>query len=275
MNTHAREIESGERFAFGENWRRFLAIVDDERIERARTSLESMLGSIKGQSFVDVGCGSGLFSLAAAQLGARVVSFDFDPQSVACTMELRRRFIPHADWRIEIGSALDREYLSRLGKFDIVYSWGVLHHTGNMWGAIEMVSTMVDTDGRFFLAIYNDEGARSHKWRRIKKVYNSLPRALRPIYVAAIAGPYEARAMVRGLLRHGVGPDQRGMDRWRDWVDWVGGYPFEFAKPENVFDFLRGRGFVLERFTTVQGWGCNQFVCRRSDQLPTTKASIG
>ena len=51
-------------------------------------------------------------------------SFDYDPQSVACTQELKRRYFAEDEqWIIEEGSVLDRNYLSRLGRFDVVYSW--------------------------------------------------------------------------------------------------------------------------------------------------------
>jgi 2-polyprenyl-3-methyl-5-hydroxy-6-metoxy-1,4-benzoquinol methylase len=124
---HAKEIAQGERFEFGENWSRFLDVLDDERIFEAEKSLKQMLEveDLAGKSFLDIGSGSGLFSLAARRLGARVHSFDYDPQSVASTRELRRRYFPEdADWSIEEGSILDEEYVRSLGKFDIVYSWG-------------------------------------------------------------------------------------------------------------------------------------------------------
>ncbi len=131
---HGSEIASGERFEFGENWRSFLAVLDDERISNAENSLRAMLGvsTLAGMSFVDVGCGSGLFSLAAMRLGAaRVRSFDFDPASVACTREMKARYCSNDErWTIEEGSVLDKNHLDALGTFDIVYSWGVLHHTG-------------------------------------------------------------------------------------------------------------------------------------------------
>ena len=143
MSAHATEVRTGARFNFGENWTRFLAELTEERINTAEESLRAMLEvrDLKGRTFLDVGSGSGLFSLAARRLGARVHSFDYDPLCVACAQELKLRYFQDdAEWTVEQGSALDRAYLSALGVFDIVYSWGVLHHTGDMWQALENVA---------------------------------------------------------------------------------------------------------------------------------------
>jgi len=150
MSQHQNELNAGERFAFGDNWARFLSILNDERIRMAEESLKRMLEveTLAGKSFLDIGSGSGLFSLAARRLGARVHSFDYDPQSVACTAELKRRYFPDdAQWVVEEGSALDMDYLNRLGQFDVVYSWGVLHHTGAMWQALKNVAPLVAGGG--------------------------------------------------------------------------------------------------------------------------------
>src|SRR6266699_7077195 len=123
MTGHATEVSRGQRFEFGANWARFLEALNDERIAQAEQSLRDMLGmsDLLGKSFLDIGSGSGLFSLAARRLGATVHAFDYDPQSVACTTELKRRYFPDdARWTIEEGSALNAAYTASLGTFDVV-----------------------------------------------------------------------------------------------------------------------------------------------------------
>lgn len=193
-----QQVGAGDRFQFGENWQRFLAVLNEERLAEAERSLREMLRapSLVGKSFLDVGSGSGLFSLAAVRLGASAVhSIDFDPTSVACTREVKRRLEPSAeDWTIERGNVLDDAEMAALGQWDIVYAWGVLHHTGDMRTAMENVAPLVAPTGRLFISIYNDQGLKSRLWRRVKQVFNTLPAALRGPFVVAVMAPFELRA---------------------------------------------------------------------------------
>lgn len=271
-------MTTAKAFAFGKNWRKYLSVLNDNRIAVAEQSLLVALDLDEwaGVRFLDMGSGSGLFSLAARRRGATVRSVDVDPDAVACTADLKAQFFPgDPQWIVERGSALDRAYVESLGLFDIVYSWGVLHHTGDMWQAIDLVASRVAPGGRLFIAIYNDQGRRSRVWTRIKRLSNALPSWMQPAFAVLVSLPREvmAAAFLCATLRpmtyvHSWTRYQsvRGMSRWHDLLDWVGGWPFEVAKPEEVFRYLKDRGFTLERLKTAGGGlGCNEYVFTRLD----------
>ncbi len=279
-SVNLREAPRTERFAFGKNWKHFSGLVTDERIQSSVASLRNALRLLPDEDlverhFLDVGCGSGLSSLAALRLGARVTAFDLDQESVATTRTLIENSSHLSDhYSVEQGSALDPDFLASLGTFDIVYAWGVLHHTGEMWKAVAAVAETVGPSGLLLLALYNDQGGASRRWATIKRAYVRGGPIRQFCLVSAVGFCFELRAAIVRSLRlqnplafkeWNKRRHERGMSVWHDLKDWVGGYPFEVAKPEQVLDALRPRGFTLEAMKTCgAGHGCNEFLFRKS-----------
>lgn len=271
----AEGVDSPPRFAFGENWRDFSRGLGVEQLAGAERGIERLIGTrdLSGRTFLDVGSGSGLMSLAAHRMGASVTAFDFDDDAVATTTSVRDALAGEDAYPVLQGSALDQDFVAGLGQFDVVYSWGVLHHTGDLWEACEVVAGAVRPDGLLAIAIYNDQGFASRVWGTVKRTYVAGGPVTRRVLVTACGLGFGARRAVadavgargRGAALEAGAERVRGMDRRHDLVDWVGGYPFEVAKPEEVFAFYEARGFRMARMVTCAGGhGCNEFLFRRT-----------
>ncbi|MBI4689943.1 MAG: class I SAM-dependent methyltransferase, partial [Nitrospirae bacterium] len=226
---------------------------------------------LKGMTFLDIGCGSGLFSLAAYRMGAkRITSFDLDPFSVRCCEYLKEKEGNPENWIISTGSVLDVSFLNMFEKADIVYSWGVLHHTGIMWQAIRNASNLVKPDGLFFIGIYNKKEGffGSRTWLRLKKLYNGVPLAGKRLIEFGFTALIILSMLLR--LKNPISEiknykKKRGMSFWIDIRDSLGGYPYEFAYPEEVIKFCEDElSFKIEELKTVNNLGVNEFLFRKS-----------
>jgi SAM-dependent methyltransferase len=257
-------------FDFGSNWQAFSEQhIDRQRITVAATSLQSLLrrNTLQDTSFLDIGCGSGLFSIAAYQLGAqKVMGVDINPHCIAVSNQNRQTFAPEAPIIFRKLSVLDVQSLQALGIFDLVYAWGSLHHTGAMWEAIHNVTKHVAPGGTLVLAIYNKH-ITSPVWKRIKWLYNQLPGAGQRFMTILFAGViYIAKLLA---TRRNPLEKERGMSFWYDVVDWIGGYPYEYATPEEVQEFMYQQGFILRHYIHAQvPTGCNEFVFERPLAAP-------
>jgi 2-polyprenyl-6-hydroxyphenyl methylase/3-demethylubiquinone-9 3-methyltransferase len=254
-------------FSFGRNWTNFLGTVGVEEVERAEADIVEWLGpgAVRGKDVIDIGSGSGIHSLVFNRLGARRVhSFDYDPFSVEATKKLWTMRGEPEEWSVEHGSILDQEYLDSLGHFDIVYSWGVLHHTGEMWEAIRNCFGLVRKDGVVWIALYQ-KGPRYAADLALKRKYNSSSDFGKRLMVY--------RRILRIMLsraRHFKNPftwnekSPRGMNRYHDLVDWLGGLPYEVASEDEVVKVAAESNLILERIKVVDEGGCSIYVFRKA-----------
>ncbi len=262
-----------DRFAFGKNWSDYVdKNFSEERLGISQSHLLAFLerDDLRGLSFLDIGCGSGIHSLAAWRSGAeRVFSFDYDADSVAASRKLWHLAGEPANWHVEQGSVLDEDYLRSLGSFDIVYSWGVLHHTGAMWKAVELAAIPMKPDGRFYIALYSKDIYRDWEhWVEVKQAYHEAGR-LKRLWMEWV---YAWETTIRTDLRKRRNPFKRmrrfkrmrGMSYWVTVRDWVGGWPMEFAGDQETVEFCAQRGLALERMKT--GEGNTEFLFRRADR---------
>jgi len=252
-------------FDFGSNWAEFSKRhVDRQSLETACVSMRALLGTenITGKSFIDIGCGSGLFSIAAHRLGAaKVVGIDVNSRCIEIARANRDLLAPGAPIEFHIASVLDAERLKGFGTFDLVYAWGSLHHTGAMWNAVHNVVGCVAPGATLVLAIYNKHST-SPAWRSIKWFYNQVPKPIQKFMIFIFAGViYGAKFLV---TRANPLKKERGMDFWFDVVDWVGGYPYEYEAPEKIKQTMCKYGFELKAYTPARvPTGCNEFVFSR------------
>lgn len=261
------------RFGFGRNWRSYVAsALNQERVCAAKESLCRLykLNTFAGKTFLDIGCGSGLPSLAACLLGAEaVVSFDYDVESVHTSRRVRGMWnVSPERWQIVQGSILDDEFLTKIDRSDLVYSWGVLHHTGAMWRAIDNAVNLLKPGGKISIAIYNEVEKQlggSAMWWHVKRFYNQIPIPGRRLMEAALLTSFFARQLLTmrnpwKTIRNYDSVHGRGMDYMHDLRDWVGGYPFEYASAGAVFSYMRQKhGLMLEYLKTREGHACNEF----------------
>ncbi|MFO0762295.1 MAG: class I SAM-dependent methyltransferase [Byssovorax sp.] len=250
-------------FSFGKNWLSYVARMTEEDIQKAMGDIASLLGKerIKGARVVDIGSGSGIHSLSFYRLGAgSVASYDIDPHSVEATTKLWTEAGKPENWTVARASILDDDWVKKAGTFDIVYSWGVLHHTGSMWKAIDNALSLCRPGGTVFLALYT-KGSMYPKDLALKEKYNRSS----DLGKRAMEARFIARYMWGELrwLRNPLGwnkPTTRGMNTYVDLVDWLGGLPYEVASIDEVLVHLREKGFTAERIVALGEGSCSSYV---------------
>ena len=267
-------------FSFGENWRSFVDSVSEGAIESARRNIEEWLGvdGVKGKTVLDIGCGSGIHSFCFMTMGARrVVSFDFDPKSVDATNLFKRRLGDPSNWEVTQGSVLDKAFLDNVGQFDVVYAWGVLHHTGAMWEAVENTCRLVTPGGLCWIALYM-KGPKYEKTLAMKKAFNSGFRLRKWLMIQwhialiiherllKVGRKTWLKQILRGELKQAMRPFRwnkqrdRGMNEYHDLIDWLGGLPYEVASTEEVVQHCRACSLLPVRIAESEDGGVSNFL---------------
>lgn len=267
------------RFAFGANWSDYAQEVTEEHVQAAEASLTDLVGRPRNgvdTTFLDVGSGSGIHSVAAARLGFTVTAFDYDIQSVETTRRLVRKFELETQVTVMQGSILDEDFLKSLGPFHLVYSWGVLHHTGNMWRAIDNTLGMAceRPSARVVLALYR-KTLLCPLWTAEKRWYAEASPRGQAAARRIIGGAWSLSRQVKARIRRGGNQDDhylenRGMSRDHDLHDWLGGYPYESVDPYELVQHVLARGWSpitapsphrgLGSRTGWAGSGCDEYV---------------
>lgn len=260
-------------FGFGENWASYSRLIGETEILESMRALQRLLrDSVRGSRFLDIGCGSGLHALAASRLGAsEIVCIDIDPKSVETTRRVLAANGVAA--RVEQRSVFELRS-SNVGRFDITYSWGVLHHTGNMIRALQDSAATVEPGGLLCVALYGKTWL-CPLWRWEKRQYKQWSKASQSRAQSLYKQLFALGKAMKGVrFREFVKSyRERGMDFDHDVHDWLGGYPYESILPEeldalmnnlrfeSVRNFVR-RGKVFGRPLGLFGSGCHEFVYR-------------
>lgn len=264
-------------FAFGENWASYSKLIGEPQIEHAKEGLLKLIPAedFKGRSFLDIGCGSGLHALAASRLGvSRIVGVDIDPNSATTARKILTERNPSAPWQIENISVFDLTP-DHFGTFDIVYSWGVLHHTGDLWQAVSKAAALVAPNGLLAVAFYR-ETYLDPFWKLEKRFYTHAPLSIQNFIKRSYINAFR---VARAATRQESFADyvskyssRRGMDFEHDVHDWLGGYPYEAALAPEVDRRLVALGFKVERVfarsksSGIFGSGCDEYVYRSKQE---------
>ncbi|NQV31561.1 MAG: class I SAM-dependent methyltransferase [Phycisphaeraceae bacterium] len=250
-------------FSFGENWKDYLTTVSEEDITCSKRDIQEWLGTdfVAEKEIIDIGSGSGIHSLSFYMLGAKTLdSFDYDEHSVEATKTLWTQSKSPKHWRVSHGSILDDDYVMSLKKYDLVYSWGVLHHTGSMWKALENAFGRVKPGGKIWISLYT-KGPHYAEDLALKRKYNMASSCGKQwmVKIRIIRKMFSRLFRFKNPLAWNKNRG-RGMNVYHDIVDWLGGLPYEVASPDEVLAFGRKQGFVLEKIKVKREGGCSIYL---------------
>ena len=265
INNIINDKREDNNFSFGKNWLHFIQNnINDSVIESSRIDIIKWF-DVKDKSIIDIGCGSGLSSLIFNNEKAKYIySFDYDINSVDSTLLLKnKQKIINNDWVIKQGNILDTDYIKSLGKFDIVYSWGVLHHTGDLWKAIK--NAIYLSNDLIMLSLYSNIANYDNDFTA-KQNYNKFNELEKKKNIADYVMTVKQSSKKNEEILNWNTPSKRGMNKYNDIIDWVGGFPYEVCSTKQINQFMEENGFILiQKYDPVQQ-ACHEWLFKKIKQ---------
>jgi 2-polyprenyl-3-methyl-5-hydroxy-6-metoxy-1,4-benzoquinol methylase len=242
-------LKEDGNFSFGFNWIDYAKNrLNEAIISQHLSDLAQIYNEIDNRgALLDLGSGSGLSSLCFLRLGFNsVTSVDLDPYSIEAGEATMERFgEPYRGrWNTHQANILDPLFVAaNSNKYDVVYSWGVLHHTGDMWQAIRNAASLVANKGIFHITLYRSGGMYTQHLRMKFAFLMSDREGKKRIL-------FDYLNLIEKTVNHSVflPKDHRGMNHFNDALDWLGGVPYEVADPDVLQSYLFSLGFQRIHF---------------------------
>jgi SAM-dependent methyltransferase len=269
-------LKNKKHFAFGKNWELYSRQINSSHIESSKKDLIGLiqLESLQGMSVLDIGSGSGVHSLSMMLLGCKdLVALDYDPDSVSTTNRVLSGKSFKGDFQVIQADILKHIPGIDGRTFDLVYSWGVLHHTGDMMKGIDRSISYVKPGALIALALYRKTLLCTF-WRIEKFLYSKSPKILQSLFQKTYEFVFGLGIKIKtgqSLRAYKLSYFQkRGMDFSRDVHDWLGGYPYESIDPRYLIQYMEQRGFTLlnshisKKQIGILGSGCDEFLFKNN-----------
>jgi ubiquinone/menaquinone biosynthesis C-methylase UbiE len=179
LSDDMRQEEGTTQRVYGKLWDKYET---DEYIKEAYRIIESRfknnefdLSVLKGKTILDMGCGSGRYTIALTKTGAeKVYGIDLGKESIRkAALIAEKSGIRNIEF--DVGSVLDLPYEDNL--FDFIYSNGVLHHTENLEQGINELYRTLKPGGESFLYLYADGGIFWYSRKKMPRVMKKIPQS--------------------------------------------------------------------------------------------------
>lgn len=115
-----------------------------------RPAIRQIIGNVNGARLLDLGCGSGIYSVSFAEQGSLVVAFDLSPTMISLAQERAHRLGVEADFRVaDIREPLPFDDAG----FDIVFTATALHYVEDIGSFMKEVARVMKPTARLVASV--------------------------------------------------------------------------------------------------------------------------